>query len=281
MVGKRRAYKPRRKMGDKKKGLNKIQRSQVKALVVKPAETKYVSEFARYANNFGVFILGQPISQTVISGGGLNSAWSLIPYLLQAGGAVNGATRIGNKVSNVTLKADFQFWINPARTQASTVDYTLKLFILKAKSIKSNALIQSLPVGALLDNGDATSIDWTSFSGAADKALATYPVNKEVFTVCSVKSFRLFVNQGVQSGDVTAGTAPNSTNHESVNFSYTHKHKGNLVYLDNNLIAGTPVVPENLNLFCYAVVYDTNAYAVAAPGIVLGTCRTHMWYKDM
>ena len=162
----------------------------------------------------------------------------MIPYVQQVSTAGNGSTRVGNKISNCTLRSDFQFWINPGRTGASTVDYTVKVFILKGKSIKSNSLLTQLPVPSLLDNGDSTSIDWTSTTAVADKALTDYPVNKEVFTVCKVKTFRLFVNQGSQSGDVNAAVAPNSISHESMNFSYTHKHKGNLIYADNNVIGG-------------------------------------------
>ena len=258
-------------------GLSKVQKKQVKALVAQPAETKYVSLFG-YAMNGGGNILGTGVLPNVVSGTAANTAWGLIPFVNQSTVAANGATRVGNKITNVTLRSDFQFWINPLRAGTSTIDYTVKVFIVQAKRIKSNAGIFSLPAGALLDNGDATSIDWNPIGGAADKALATYPLNKEVFTSKMVKSFRLFVNQGQQTADITATVAPNSSSQAQMNFSYTHKHKGALTYVDNNL--GT-VLPENLSLFCYAVVYDNVALAAAATNtIVLATVRNHMWFKD-
>lgn len=259
------------------KGLSKVQKKQVKALVAQPVETKYVSLFG-YAMNGGGNILGTGVLPNVVSGTAANTAWGLIPFVNQSTVAANGATRVGNKITNVTLRSDFQFWINPIRAGASTIDYTVKVFIVQAKRINSNAGIFSLPAGALLDNGDATSIDWNPIGGAADKALATYPLNKEVFTSKCVKSFRLFMNQGQQTADITAGVAPNSTSQSQMNFSYTHRHKGSLSYVDTNL--GT-VLPENLSLFCYAVVYDNSALAAAATNtVVLATVRNHMWFKD-
>lgn len=271
--GARKGFQPK-----KAKGLTKVQKTQVRALVVAPAETKYVSEFAQTVSG-GANVLGFSVLPNVISGGVTSSAWQLIPRLAQSSVAANQSTRVGNKVSNVTLRADFQFWINSSRPAAATADYMVRVFILKAKRIKSNFQIVTLPTSALLDNGDSTSIDWTPSTALADKALAMYPINKEVFTVCKTKTFRLCVNQGGQTGDPTVGNSPLTDRNQHHEFSYTCKHKSNLVYVDNNI--GT-TVPENLNLFCFAVVWDANANAAPyTSGNVQASCRTHMWFKDM
>lgn len=271
--GARKGFQPK-----KAKGLTKVQKSQVRALVVAPAETKYVSEFALVAGSAAT-VLGYPVLPNIVSGSTFTTAWQLIPRLAQSSVAANQSTRVGNKVSNVTVRADFQFWINPTRPAAASADYMVRVFIVKAKRIKSNAQIITLPAAALLDGGDSTSFDWTPSSSVADKALAMYPINKEMFTVCKTKTFRLCVNQGGQTGDPTVGNAPLLDRHQHHEFSYTHKHKSNLIYVDNNI--GTNV-PENLNLFCYAVVWDANANpSPFTAGNVLASCRTHMWFKDM
>lgn len=270
--------KARRAAKRQNRSLTKTQKAEVRRLVVSPAETKYVASFAQ-AYQTGGNVLGFGVLPNVISGGATSTAWSLIPNLVQSTVAANASTRIGNKISNVTIRNDFQFWVNPNRAGVSTIDYMCRVYIMKAKRIKSNAQVQTLPASALLDNGDSTSIDWTTTSAVNDKANALYPVNKEVFTCLKMKTFRLACNQGQQSGDVNPAVAPLMPAHQQFNFSYTHKHKSNLLYVDTNI--GT-VVPENLNLFCFAVVWDTNAYGTAAvAGNILATVRNHMYFKDM
>lgn len=266
--------KARAKARREAKSLTKAQKAEVKALVAQPAETKYVAEFAPQTDGGGP-VLGINVDTLIVSGSPTMSSWNLIPSLSQG---VQGNQRVGNKISDATIRADFQFWLDPLRPLATTIDYTVKVFIVKPKRLKSNSGLTTLPAGAMLDVGDGTCIDWTPASPVDAKAFALYPVNKELFTVCKIKQFRLMCNQGQQTADPTATSSPNTDKHQQVDFSYTYKHKSGLTYLDN---AFTTLIPENLGLICFAVVYDSNAYAPASNTIVKATCRTHMWFKDM
>lgn len=256
-------------------GLTKTQTAQVKALVLAPSETKYVAESA-IAYNGNVPIVGFGVLPSVIGGGTTSTAWTMIPRLTQG---VGGHQRTGNRVSNVTLKTDFQFWLNPSLSNYPTLDYTVKVFCMRAKPIKSNTQVVNLPPGSLLDDGQGGSIDWVA-AGApiTDKSLAMYPVNKEIFTPVKVVTFRLAKNADSPTGGTLAGCAPNLVAHQTHNFSCTLKHKGSVVYPDSSIGA---TIPENLALFCFAVVYDTNAFGnTVIPSAVLCNARQHMWFKD-
>lgn len=259
------------------RSLTKNQKVQVKRIITGKSETKYVAD-TPIVYGGGAIVKNYAVLQSVVSGGVGTTAWGLIPFLTQG---TNGAQRLGNKISNVTLKCNFMFWLNPNLSGNPSLDMTVRLYICKAKPIKSQSQLTNLPVGAFLDNGDATSIDWTATTPVQDMLLSTYPVNKEVFTVLKVKSFRLARNQDSPTGAVGLGAAPNLPANQHHNFSYTHKHKGTVVYPDNN-VSGFQT-PENLNLFCFAVYYDTNGFATAppTPSPVLVSTRSHMWYKDM
>ena len=266
--------KARRQARREAKSLTKTQKAEVKALVAQPAETKYSAEFAPHTDGSGP-VLGSNVPAFITSGTLAMTSWNLIPPVSQG---IDGHQRIGNKISDATIRADFQFWLDPLRPLATTIDYTVKVFILKPKRLKSNFNLTNLPAGGLLDVGNATSTDWTPAGPVDAKGFALYPVNKELFTVCKIKQFRLMCNQGQQTADPTATSSPNTDRHQQYDFSYTHKHKSGLSYLDNAF--GT-TLPENLGLICFAVVYDSNAYAPASNTIVKATCRTHMWFKDM
>lgn len=266
--------KARAKARKEAKSLTKAQKAEVKALVAQPAETKYVAEYAPQTNGSGP-VYGIGVNSFIVSGTVATTSWNLIPPVTQG---IDGHQRIGNKISDATVRADFQFWLDPLRPLATTIDYTVKVFILKPKRLKSNFNLTSLPSGGLLDVGNATTTDWTPATALESKGFAMYPVNKELFTVCKIKQFRLICNQGQQTADPTATSSPNTDRHQQVDFSYTHKHKGGLTYLDNAF--GT-TLPENMGLMCFAVVYDSNSYALASSTIVKANCRTHMWFKDM
>jgi len=265
------------KVPRKAAGLTKVQKEQVKALVETPAETKYVAEPAVFLSNSAVPIVGAAVPNSIISGGGLMTAWSMIPRLNVGPGAYE---RLGNKVHDVTLKTDFQFWLNPAISGYPTQDITVRVYIVKPKPIKSNTNWASLPVANFYDAGDGTRVDLPGTLPVADKALLMYPVNREQFTVLKTYVFRLAKNQDSPSNGAGAACAPNLPAHQTKNFSHTYRHKSSLIYPP--AAGGLSQIPENLSLMAFACITDTNAFGTTGPtsGTVLANARTHMYYKD-
>lgn len=248
----------------------------MRALVAQPQETKYRADYVEVyggglpstqAHGFGVL-------QNIISGGINFQAWNLIPSLAQG---VGGASRVGNKITDVTLKSTWQFWINPQLANNQTLDATVKVFILKSKSAKAFPGLQSLPAGSLLDAGDATTFDWLPASPLDAKAIDMLPVNKEQFTVLKIHKFRICKNQDSPTGGIGASASPNMERHQTKDFTHTLKHKSAVVYADTN-IGG--VLPTNLNYFAYVVMYDTNTFANLPVNSVLCNARAQMYFKD-
>jgi len=281
----KRGFRPRTQPKRASKSLTKLQKQEVKKLVAQPLETKYIAAPTKVLIA-GVLsdVTGYSVSTTITSGGSAISAWSLIPSLSQGisstvGTVVTGGNqRVGNKVAAVTFKNDFQFYINTGLANNVTVDATVKLFICRAKQIRSNYNLTGLSPGTFLDNGDGTSIDWTIPTGPNDALLnAMLPVNKEAFTVLKAYTFRIAKNQEAASGGVGVAS-PNMDSAHARTISYTHKHPSSLVYLDDN-VAGTFDLPTNFNYFAFAVVYESQAGTLPANAI-LCNARNHMWFKD-
>lgn len=271
------------------KSLTKIQKQEVKKLVTQPMETKYVASPTQVLNSLGALIpvTGYTVNTAIVSGGASTSAWNLIPSCSQAiasgvaGQVLSGGNqRVGNKIANVTFKNDFQFYINTGLAGNVSVDATVKLFICRAKQIKSNYNLTSLSPGTLLDSGAGTSLDWVVTTPNDALLNAMLPINKEAFTVLKAFSFRIAKNQEAQSGGTGLGGSPNMDSAHARTVSYTHKHPSSLVYLDENIVGtGVPYVPTNFNYFAFCVVYESQAGSLPANAI-LCNARNHMWYKD-
>jgi len=103
-----------------KKGLTQVQKAQVKALVVAPSESKYVADTAVTFNGLTP-IMGLGVATNIVSGGAAITAWTMIPVLTVGAGSQQ---RLGNKVTDVTIRNDFQFWLNPAVTNNPDSDET-------------------------------------------------------------------------------------------------------------------------------------------------------------
>lgn len=287
MAIRRRARRPAKRSMRKKKSvrmahsLTKLQKAEVKKLVRLPAETKYRAVQAYVYSTAGANLpaFNYGVLNSIISGGPNQTLWQLIPLVTEG---LTGCERIGNKISNVTLRSDWQFFINPNIAQYPSIDATVKVFILRAKQAKSSSALNTVPVGSLLDAGDATSIDWTATAVANDATiLATYPVNKEVFTVLKTHQFRLCKNPDSPTGGTGAvsSSSPNLTAHQTKQFSHTYRHPGTVIYPDNNLIGYA--LPSNLTYFAFVVAYDTNSFVPLPASTILANCRSHMWFKDM
>ena len=261
----------------KAKSLTKTQKAEVRRLVAAPVETKYV---AGIADVYGGGLAAVPalafgVLQNIISGGTNFQAWNLMPPLLQG---TTGASRVGNKIADVTLKSTWQFYINPALPLFQSIDATVKVFILASKSVKTLAALQRVPAGSLLDNGDATSIDWLPLTTQDAKSYDMYPVNKEEFTVLKIHKFRICKNVDSPTGGSGVGSAPNMTAHQTKDFTHTLRHKGPVVYADGNLPGFA--LPNNLTYFAYVVCWDTNTFLPLPANAVLCNARAHMYFKD-
>jgi len=268
------------------KSLTKLQKMEVKKLVAAPMETKYVaSATTTLLSSVITPVTGYSVLTNIVSGGGSITAWNLIPSLAQAvsgvvGTVVSGGNqRVGNKVANVTFKNDFQFYLNTNLANNVTVDATVKLFICRAKQIRSNYNLTSLSPGTLLDAGDGTSQDWVVATPNDALLNAMLPINKEAFTVLKAYSFRIAKNQEAASGGIGVAS-PNMDTAFARTITYTHKHTSPLVYLDDNITGvGTPELPTNFNYFAFCVTYESQAGSLPA-NAVLCNARNHMWYKD-
>jgi hypothetical protein len=267
------------------KSLTKLQKIQVKKLVAAPLETKYIAAPTQVITSGTLGpVTGYSVLTNIVSGGTGITAWSLIPSLSQAIGSgvagqvlSGGNQRQGNKVAGVTFKNDFQFYINTGLANNVTVDATVKLFICRAKQIRSNYNLTSLSPSTLLDNGDGTSVDWVVSTPNDALLNAMLPINKESFTVLKSYTFRIAKNQEAASGG-TGVASPNMDSAHARTITYTHKHPSSLVYLDDN-VAGTFDLPTNFNYFAFCVTYESQAGSLPANSI-LCNARNHMWFKD-
>lgn len=285
--GARKGFRPRGKTPAK--SLTKLQKQEVKKLVAQPLETKYTADWTKYISGGTLAsLIAFPVNNSIVSGGASTMAWNLIPASYQAvttGGAGQvvsaGNLRVGNKISDITIRNDFQFYINPALSNYPTVDATVKLFIVRAKQLKNNYNVTSLPVGGLLDSGNGASVDWPNSSPNDSKMAEMFPVNREQFTVVKTYSFRIAKNQDAQTGGVGAGCSPNMDSAHARTISHTYKHKSNFIYPDENLYTGSiyPPLPNNFSYMAFCVVYDTNTGTLPASSVLVNS-RSHMWFKD-
>lgn len=274
----------RRKAKTPAQSLTKMQKMEVKKLVAQPIETKYRAYPGQYFSSPGNYadLSSTAVFNSIVSGGTGTTAWNLIPSVDQAvttGSAgqyiTTNSVRSGNKISNVTFRNDFQFYLAPTFTESC--DVTVKLIICRAKQIKSNYNLIDLPVGGLLDLGNSTSQDWSGVSPEERKRLDMLPINREQFTVLKVHKFRLVKNSGDMTGAAT--DTPNLTAHQSKDITYTHKHPSSLVYGDYNIV-GSLSLPNNYNYFAFCVYWDTNCNPTGDLPPVLVNVRNHIWFKD-
>jgi len=226
----------------------------VKGIVIRQAETKYV------ADRFDLV----DVSDNLIVPTGLYGA---LPSL---GQGVKSNQRIGQKINASHGRVDLSFWLNPGTGSENTAsqDVKIKLFMLRPKHITSQSLVPQLENDTLLDFGDQTTTDWKPLSYTA-KELNQMPLSKEDFTgrTHTIHLRRNFgqANGGTEAGVLTYGQI-------GVDYSFTWKHKGNLLYDDKS------DVPTNYCPLFGFVAYnnDDSKYN----GQVQCRITQHMWFKD-
>lgn len=230
----------------------------VLSIVNKKEETKYVA------------FQPQPPATGVIAT--ITTPANLVQYLPPVVQGIQSNQRIGTKISNVKGRVDFQFFVIGAPgVQFPTEDMIIRIYKLSAKAVKSYSQMAGLTAATLLDNGNQTTTDWS----AAGQAIyySQLPLSHEDFTG-SFHEIRLRKNQGQPTNDLGPGQAPNTYGYPSKKYSFTWKHKGNLLYDDTGVNTPTNYAP------LYAVV-GYNPDNTPFSGLCQYTTRSHMWYKDV
>lgn len=178
------------------KGLTKTQKTQVKSIVSKPAETKYRAKFPAYNPLAGAAYMD---SWTAFSSGitGTGEIFYALPPLLQG---TDNWQRVGNKVTPKKLQVTLDFCATIHDTTRA-VDKTVHVFLLTCKSVKNLDNFSAIPITNLLEDGQGGN---TSFDGTTPGSF--YPVDKNNFTVLKHITFRLVKGFGMPT-DSTVNTS--------------------------------------------------------------------------
>ena len=281
-----RARKPKAKSS--KKRVAKISRPMKKAItriIHGDQETKYVATPAQCLSSRppgpvpgNVSLLNVYLDNRIIAGGVQNNAISCLPTLLQG---TEQNQRVGISVLPIRHKTTVQLWMNHdyMRQLAGTysascsVDWTVKLFLVTAKSVKKATEFQNVAgtVNTLLMRGDGTEQDWAAFANQGDLIQSNYSVFKDNWNVHAIKYVRLTKGTGLQAGEsgntigagngvISATNAETATGLKTVTFSY----KLPKLHYTESAGAGD-VYPNNVAPTLFMVVYQTQGQNAASP----------------
>ena len=131
------------------------------------------------------------------------------------------STRIGDKVSPVSLKVSGATSINDQGLGFIDVPITVKVMCLQAKGIRdSNLVVANADLPNLMDNGGTTSWDGST-------ARSLFKINRDEFTVLGSRTFRL--------GDATAENTRCMSKRWSMNIKcpQTLRYGNGALYPDN------------------------------------------------
>ena len=248
-------------------------------------ETKYVATAAQCLSSRpaglmpgNVSLLNVYLPTAIIAGGTLNTGVCCLPTLAQG---TEQNQRVGISVLPIRHKTTVQLWLNHdymrqisgTYSASCSQDWTVKLFLVTAKSIKKATELQNSAgtVNTLLMRGDGTEQDWSSFGTQADLVQSNYPVFKDNWNVHSIKYVRITKGTGLQQGEsgntigagngvISATNAETATGLKTVTFSYKLPK---LVYTES--AGGADVYPNNVAPTIFAVVYQTQGQNTASP----------------
>jgi len=261
--------------------LTKLQKKEVKILAGQDLQKKYVDTPSyTLATSVTTALIDQyGVLPYISSGGAGTSAWSVIPKLQQG---VQQHQRISNEIENVKIHFRAQFWLNAGGDVPllDTADYYVKMFIVKPKVSRDQALAATITPGTFLTQGDGTTADWRS-TGVNQMSQDLLPVFKESWTVLKTHRFRLTKNQDGQQGGNGDGAAPNLISHQFKRIDYTYSHPGKLRYQMPGT-TGDNDLPTNLSILCFAVIYQPqNVLFNAASFPILANARTAMTFTNV
>lgn len=240
------------------RSLTKVQKAEVKKIVARAPERKYVVDPTILDN--GIVVPSSIVTNTDVI--------PLIPAIA-AGSGQN--QRNGDQIQDAVLKVHWRFWLPPEATVTQL--FKVKLFILESKRLKSDlGRTATTDLGRLLNNGDGTMVDWAASSGLQNLQNDMMPVNTQDWTVKSIKSFHLVKNADWVNGGGGA-SAPANVGQLAVHSLTTTFKIGTLRY---DGIASTS--PTNHFYAAYLVAFsDNNSTATAQP---FYSMRPELYYKD-
>lgn len=239
--------------------LTKVQKAEVKQLIHKSPETKYVVDPTTLVN--GDAVLGSIATNT--------NYISLLPAIAQGTGQNQ---RVGDSIASAVLGLHWRFWLPPETSV--TQKYKVKIFVLESKRVKSELgmLPGSTDLGRLLNQGDGTMVDWVASSGLQNLQNDMMPVNTQDWTVKSIKTFQLIKNQDWPNGGGGAGASPNVG--ALATHVLSHKIKIGKLKFDGS----SAQFPTNHFYVAYAVAFtDNNSSPTPNPFYSL---RTDLYFKD-
>jgi len=240
------------------------QKMEVKKLIAPKIETKYVSDDEN-VNDINPITISSSISTI----GDYNS---VVPTLLQ-GTAQN--QRIGNSVSDCKIHCKWNIFLD--QSTAKSYDYSVKIFLLESKRIKSeNVLAGGADPGPLLNAGNGTSINWLDTNPNISTFNDFLPVNTEDWTVKKIFKRRLVKNNGTQNYDANTGNVPNvSSPHAQSSF-------GCVIKVPKMLYNNDDSFPSNHTYVWYAVYWLNSNGSINSDGNVPPKLQfaSQMYYKD-
>lgn len=250
--------KPLRIRKVRSRALTTVQKAQVKELIRKAPESRYVSDPATQANGVTVPVSIATNTQYI----------SLLPAI--AGGNAQNQ-RAGDQISSAVLHLHWRFWLPPEVTV--TQKFKVRVFILESKRIKSQTSVTTgTDFGRLLNQGDGTMVDWVASSGLQNLQNDMMSVNTSDWTVKSIKSFQLIKNSDWVNGGGGASAPANVGT--MATHSLSQKIKVGTMKYDGTALS----FPTNHFYVAYVVAFaDNNSTATAQPFYSL---RTDLYFKD-
>lgn len=273
-----------------RKGLNKVEKKEVLALVKQAPELKYCTDASAQVAN----IVTNPNASTypAVQGSFVAntpaSLWSIVPRMARAdntAGVVHlgASTRVGNRVEPVKITTELNFHYNDGDCPLKQgFSFVMKYWVVSLKTVRNFAQSQSAPASSFLRQGDAadTTFDWNG-TIAADTWIynSNKMVNNQLFTVHKTGELRIRKSIGDQGfvGSALAVPATNSASIYSSKMRYTYKPP-KLVYGEGV----DDIFPDNHARYILTVVYDETGanFALGCPAWIRYSINNQMWFKD-
>lgn len=235
----------------------------VKAVERRSQETKYVA-----------------INRTDNSAVGATASTpaNFIPLTCLMTQGTNDNQRIGDSIRPIVCKAHFTFYFDTTTT--NNADLLVNFWVVKSKSAKGPAQINSLTGGNFLKLGTGLNVDPINPSQPSQLTLVShYPLNTDAYIPLMHKVFRMRKGQGNSSGvSVVGDMAPTGTPASEDLRTISYSWKPAVHTYDTTVAAPYTNLPVN---DCpVALIWCTNADGSGGTHNLLYGLRTECFYKD-
>lgn len=186
--------------------------------------------------------------------------------------------RIGDSIRPIVCKAHFTFYFDTTTT--NNADLLVNFWVVKSKSAKGPAQINSLTGGNFLKLGTSNNVDPTNPSQPSQLTLVPhYPLNTDAYTPLMHKVFRMRKGQGNSAGvSVVGDMAPTGTLASEDLRTISYSWKPAVHQYDTSVAAPYTNLPVN---DCpVALIWCTNADGSGGTHNLLYGLRTECFYKD-